>query len=53
MRRKQYNFNPQAPEGWRLQITVEELRLPANMAYRRCYHWLEIQYNFPGQTGIK
>lgn len=53
MRRKQYNFNPQAPEGWRLQITVEELRLPANMAYRRCYHWLEIQYNLPGQTGIK
>lgn len=41
-----------APVGWVIRMTIEELRLPAN-GWNRCYHWLEIQYNLPGQTGIK
>ncbi|XP_034328389.2 uncharacterized protein [Magallana gigas] len=41
-----------APEGMFIRMTVEELRLPVN-GWNRCYHWLEIQYNLPGQSGIK
>ncbi|XP_052706401.1 uncharacterized protein LOC128181881 [Crassostrea angulata] len=40
------------PEGWYVRMTVEELHLADNNL-DRCYHWLEIQYNLPGQTGIK
>lgn len=42
----------QAPEGWYIRMTVEEFHLADNNL-DRCYHWLEIQYNLPGQTGIK
>lgn len=42
----------QVPEGWYVRMTVEELHLADNNL-DRCYHWLEIQYNLPGQTGIK
>lgn len=42
----------QVPEGWYVRMTVEELYLADNNL-DRCYHWLEIQYNLPGQTGIK
>jgi hypothetical protein len=45
-------FHFQAPDGWYLRMTVEELHLTDNNL-NRCYHWLEIQYNLPGQTGIK
>ncbi|XP_048747647.2 uncharacterized protein LOC125659895 [Ostrea edulis] len=41
-----------APDGWYLRMTVEELHLTDNNL-NRCYHWLEIQYNLAGQTGIK
>ncbi|XP_052706403.1 uncharacterized protein LOC128181882 isoform X2 [Crassostrea angulata] len=40
-----------APDGWFIRMTVEDLHLPANF-FNRCYSWLEIQYNLPGQTGI-
>ncbi|XP_022321438.2 uncharacterized protein LOC111123420 isoform X1 [Crassostrea virginica] len=41
-----------APDGWYIRMTVEELHLADNNL-DRCYHWIEIQYNLPGQTGIK
>ncbi|KAK3087884.1 hypothetical protein FSP39_012023 [Pinctada imbricata] len=39
-------------DGWLPQIIIEDLHLTANTV-SHCYHWLEIQYNLPGQTGIR
>ncbi|KAK3088625.1 hypothetical protein FSP39_021462, partial [Pinctada imbricata] len=40
------------PTGWIPRLVIEDLHLTYN-ALGRCYHWLEIQYNLPGQTGIR
>lgn len=49
---KTCRWGVKAPKGWNIRMTVEELRLPGN-SLNRCYNWLEIQYNLPGQRGIK
>ncbi|KAK3088172.1 hypothetical protein FSP39_015659 [Pinctada imbricata] len=42
----------EAKKGLSSRVIIEDLHLTYN-ALDRCYHWLEIQYNLPGQTGIK
>lgn len=51
MKNNMFNLKLQAPDGWFIRMTVEDLHLPANF-FNRCNSWLEIQYNLPGQTGI-
>lgn len=43
----------QAPVGYIIKMTIDELHMAYNPDTLRCYHWLEIQYNQPGQPGIK
>ena len=45
-------FSIQSPPGWFARVTIEDLQLTPN-ALNRCYHWLEIQYNLPGQPGVR
>ena len=45
-------YSIQNPPGWVPRLVIEDLHLTSN-AKDRCYHWLEIQYNLPGQTGIR
>ncbi|XP_061190204.1 uncharacterized protein LOC133198071 [Saccostrea echinata] len=42
-----------APEGFIIKMTIDDLHLAYNPKTVRCYHWLEIQYNLPGQPGIR
>ncbi|XP_062585892.1 uncharacterized protein LOC134247569 [Saccostrea cucullata] len=42
-----------APEGYIIKMTVDDLHMAYNPDTLRCYHWLEIQYNLPGQPGIR
>ncbi|XP_056003285.1 uncharacterized protein LOC125661191 isoform X1 [Ostrea edulis] len=42
-----------APVGYIIKMTIDELHMAYNPDTLRCYHWLEIQYNQPGQPGIK
>nr|XP_022312336.1 uncharacterized protein LOC111117491 isoform X1 [Crassostrea virginica]XP_022312337.1 uncharacterized protein LOC111117491 isoform X2 [Crassostrea virginica] len=42
-----------APEGYIIKMTVDDLHMAYNPDTLRCYHWLEIQYNLPGQQGIR
>ena len=43
----------QAPAGYIIKMTVDDLHMAYNPDTLRCYHWLEIQYNLPGQPGIR
>nr|XP_022312335.1 uncharacterized protein LOC111117490 [Crassostrea virginica] len=42
-----------APAGFIIKMTVDDLHMAYNPDTLRCYHWLEIQYNLPGQPGIR
>ncbi|XP_061190290.1 uncharacterized protein LOC133198173 [Saccostrea echinata] len=42
-----------APEGYIIKMTIDDLHMAYNPETVRCYHWLEIQYNLPGQAGIR
>ncbi|XP_056002874.1 uncharacterized protein LOC125661847 isoform X2 [Ostrea edulis] len=42
-----------APDGYIIKMTIEGLHMAYNPKTLRCYHWLEIQYNLPGQPGIR
>ncbi|XP_062575528.1 uncharacterized protein LOC134237456 [Saccostrea cucullata] len=41
------------PANSNVRLTIQELDLARNSNDLSCYHWLEIRYNFPGQTGIR
>jgi hypothetical protein len=43
----------QAPDGHIIKMTIDELHMAYNPDTLRCYHWLEIQYNLPGQPGVR
>uniref|UniRef100_K1PLE8 Plasminogen n=1 Tax=Magallana gigas TaxID=29159 RepID=K1PLE8_MAGGI len=34
-------------------MTIDDLHMVYNPDTLRCYHWLEIQYNLPGQPGVR
>ncbi|KAK3095928.1 hypothetical protein FSP39_020974 [Pinctada imbricata] len=40
-----------APQGRHVKMTIDNLELPDNG--NACDHWLEVQYNLIGQTGIR
>ncbi|XP_056004045.1 uncharacterized protein LOC125661029 [Ostrea edulis] len=42
-----------APDGYIIKMTIDGLHMAYNPDTLRCYHWLEIQYNLPGQPGIR
>ncbi|XP_062596234.1 blastula protease 10-like, partial [Saccostrea cucullata] len=42
-----------APEGYIIKMTIDDLHMAFNPRTVRCYHWLEIQYNLPGQPGVR
>ncbi|XP_052694034.1 uncharacterized protein LOC128172280 [Crassostrea angulata] len=41
------------PVGYIVKMTIDDLHMAYNPDTLRCYHWLEIQYNLPGQQGIR
>ncbi|XP_048771441.2 uncharacterized protein LOC125677425 [Ostrea edulis] len=41
------------PLGYIIKMTIDGLHMAYNPDTLRCYHWLEIQYNLPGQPGIR
>ena len=41
----------QAPQGKFVRLTIDDLELPTSSS--SCYHFLEVQYNLIGQTGIR
>jgi hypothetical protein len=43
----------QGPMGYIIKMTIDGLHMAYNPDTLRCYHWLEIQYNLPGQPGIR
>lgn len=42
-----------APSGYIIKMTIDDLHMAYNYDRVLCYHWLEIQYNLPGQPGIR
>uniref|UniRef100_A0A8W8MGF7 Metalloendopeptidase n=1 Tax=Magallana gigas TaxID=29159 RepID=A0A8W8MGF7_MAGGI len=42
-----------APDGYIIKMTIDDLHMAYNPDTLRCYHWLEVQYNLPGQPGIR
>uniref|UniRef100_K1QWZ9 Metalloendopeptidase n=1 Tax=Magallana gigas TaxID=29159 RepID=K1QWZ9_MAGGI len=42
-----------APAGYIIKMTIDDLHMAYNPDTLRCYHWLEIQYNLPGQPGVR
>ncbi|XP_078312118.1 blastula protease 10-like [Crassostrea virginica] len=41
------------PSNSNIKLTIQELELAMDSRNSNCYHWLEIRYHLPGQTGIK
>ncbi|XP_056005160.1 blastula protease 10-like [Ostrea edulis] len=41
------------PTNSNIRLTIQNLELARNTRQSNCYHWLEIRYHLPGQTGIR
>ncbi|VDI82640.1 apolipoprotein(a) [Mytilus galloprovincialis] len=42
-----------APSSFHVRLEADVFHLPYDAEDDRCYHWLEVRYNLPGQTGIR